>query len=193
MDNEASKPESTGSVLRDSKGRFVSEKGEQKPTEDLTTVKIRVVKEKKPKPPKSIAGKLNDLKERNASKFIDSVIVHNPDRVSFDGRYYYSQGVVDSLKVKLGAAIKKAVELENEAKEVEKDIDTIEKAVDVMVQDNDELLETNKTLLTSKNKWRALAIGLIIGLVASMIMRGCNSYVKERNLDKALLSTGWQG
>jgi hypothetical protein len=181
MENETSNQKQAETVLRDSKGRFVSEKG------------MRVIKDKKSKPPKSLILKLNDLNEHNVSKFIESIVEHNPDRVSVVTRTYYSQKEVDSLKYKIAELGKKVAELEGEAHIVDKEVDTIEKTVEVLIQENDELHETNETLIASRNKWRDWAIGLIIGIIASLILGGCLSYVQTKNCTKPLQSTGWIG
>ena len=157
--------------LRDSKGHFLP-KGQNTEKEDPNVVKIKVIKEKKPRVPRNIVGKLNDLKERAASKFLESVIANTPNRILIDGKNYYSEKYVKKLREDVEIAERQ----ERDAVECMED----------MKGSTQDLLESSKSLLKelentiSKWKiWKALSIGLLVGYVIAFATAFARVYVVE--------------
>jgi len=160
---------------RDSNGRFLSngqKHCKDNDTGDPNVVKIKVIKEKEPQLPKSIVGKLNDINEKTASRFIESVIANKPTCILIDGNKYYSEKHVSQLTEELDMA-------ENNEK------DAIE-CMGEMKETTANLLDTSRAMLndlekaTSKwNMWRALAIGLICGYLLGFATAFARVYVVE--------------
>lgn len=151
--------------IRDEKGHFVSadgtkQKKSRKPkTDDGNTVKIRIVKEKEPLPPKDFAGKLEDMKERTATQFIKSVCLRKPRRISIDGNLYYSQAVVDEL---VGENIEKEDDLQRAYEVMGKEKDTMLKGIVLF----EKLGKALATVRYSRFIWRSIAIGLLAAFVS---------------------------
>lgn len=156
---------------RDDKGHFIgkTDAGQQ---EDPSVVKIKIVKEKKPRKPKSIVGKLNDLKEKNASKFLESVISNEPSRILIDGKKYYCEKYVRQLQEDLEQAEEQEMQSLDSLKEInvgmEKLLATMENAETVLV-------EKDRTATF----WRSLAIGLLAGFVIAWATAYAKVYVAE--------------
>ena len=99
QDAENKTPVGATGRQRDEKGHFLpnpngtkkhrSKKGSLKKEIEDNTVKIKIVKEEKPLPPKDFEGKLEDANERTAINFIRSIIAHKPKRIDIDGIKYY--------------------------------------------------------------------------------------------------------
>lgn len=140
------------------KGKKMTNLKTSKDQSNDNTVKIHIIKEKKPLPPREFEGKLEDVKERTAINFINSVVANQPKCINIDGQKYYSSEVMGWLEKKLlnsrimnkesAEALKKSLEIMNDiggvASELEK---KLEKA------------------LFWKNLWRSLTIGCIIGTI----------------------------
>lgn len=167
--------------LRDEKGHFLpsdaakckhDKKKTEEKKEDPNVVKIKVVKEKKPKVPKNIIGKLNEMKERNASRFIESVIANNPSRIDIDGKVYYSENYVNKLNEEVDNAQKneaEAIECMNEMKD---GTETLLKASKDMLKEIDD--NSIKVRM-----WKSLAIGLLVGSVIGFSIYMAKVYVAE--------------
>lgn len=206
---EATKPESAASEipvhdankksavdasgrLRDEKGHFLTsspdgksrkhtkKKSTLKKEIDENTVKIRIVKEEKPLPPKEFEGKLEDEKERTAISFIRSIIANKPKRIDIDGTRYYAADIL----VRFGVALKKERELNKEAETL------IEAANTALKVANEELEESNKfseniersydKLYKRKTIWKCLAIGLVVGEIVVGIMPAAYRFAKNK-------------
>lgn len=161
--NESKKDE-TNKRLRDEKGHFISSKKKDGATEKAqadNVVKIKVIKDKEPLPPRSFEGKLEDARERTATNFIKSVIRRKPSKISIDGEVYYSEAVYDDVKCKLD------VEKESSARGIavlQKSMETIlktEKCLEVSY-------DTCQRLRQSKFWWRNIAITAIIMFLTSI-------------------------
>ena len=175
MENDTVTNQENKTPIRDSKGHFLP-KGQKpyqkKDTEDPNVVKIKVIKEKKPKVPKSIIGKLNDLKEKTASRFIESVISNSPNCILIDGKKFYSDKYVSQLNEDLEQADrneKDAIECMGEMK------DTTAKLLDT----SKEMLNDLEKATSKWNIWRAVALGLLCGYVIAFATAFARVYVTE--------------
>lgn len=92
---------------RDRSGRFVSKT--PKPNLDGETVKIRIIKDEKPLPPKDFSGRLEDEKEHTAISFIRSVVAHKPKVIDIDGEKFYDRKVVARILAKYEDEKKKRI------------------------------------------------------------------------------------
>ena len=193
--NEAQDKSETPDVKvrpRDKKGHFLpSGRYDGKPPkevspeakEDPNVVKIKVVREQKPKPPKNIVGKLNDMKERYASRFITSVIENNPPKLDIDGHKYYSDKYIKQLKLRVFDAETN----EAEAIECMKDL---KKNTETLLDCSKKLLADNGSLRISRLAWRTFALGLVAGGLLALTVAGAISYVNciEKDPQKAALT-----
>ena len=140
------------------KGKKFSMKGSQARAIDDNTVKIHIVKEEKPLPPKDFEGKLEDVKERTAINFIRSIIANKPKCIDIDGQKFYREEIVGTISNKLRETRK----LNSEAEEaLNKCLETMKDMADVT---NDMEKALHKVTF-SRTCWRAIAIGLAIGAI----------------------------
>ena len=159
------KQEKTDARIRDEKGHFVSANGKKtkKPNkqkaEDNNTVKIKIIKQEEPLPPRDFEGRLEDMKERTATQFIKSVCRRKPRRISIDGNNYYSQEVVDEL---VGENIEKEDDLQRAYEVMGKGKDTMLKGVALFAK----LGKALETVRHSRFIWRSIAIGLLAAFVS---------------------------
>lgn len=145
------------------KGKNFSKKESQTKTIDDNTVKIHIVKEEKPLPPKDFEGKLEDVKERTAINFIRSIIANKPKCIDIDGQKYYREEIVGIISNKLRETRK----LNSEAEEaLNKCLDTMKDMADV-ANDMEKALQK---VTFSRTCWRAIAIGLVIGTILVSIL-----------------------
>lgn len=176
--------------LRDEKGHFLpnpnsTEKRRQKKSSlkkeiDENTVKIRIVKEEKPLPPKDFEGKLEDEKERTAISFIRSIIANKPKRIDIDGTRYDAADIL----VRCCVALKKERELNKEAETL---IEAANTALKVANEDLEESKEFSENIERSyyklylrKTIWKSLAIGLVIGEIVFGILPAAYRFAKNR-------------
>lgn len=166
---------------RDEKGHFVSGKSKAKnpinqdgkgaESKDENMVKIKIVKEKEPLPPRDFAGKLEDFKERTATQFIKSVCRRKPRKISIDDNFYYSQDVVDEI---IGETIEKDDALQEVAELLEKAKNSLMKGINLEVQ----LFKQIEAVRRSRLIWRSVAIGLLATFLgyfgAKAIQRFCD-------------------
>lgn len=158
---------------RDKKGHFLSAKGasEKKPSSsDGETVKIRIVKDKEPKQPKDFKGRLDDIKERLATRFIKSVIANKPRHIVIDGITYHSDTVLDEIL----AGWDKTEELVKEqGKCLAKGDKIISNGLSLM-----NLLDKRLSrVTTSRNRWRMFGLGMSIGFIGCVIVRSIYSFI----------------
>ena len=167
--------------LRDEKGNFLpsgagkckhDNKQAEEKTEDPNVVKIKIVKEKKPKVPKNIIGKLNEMKERNASRFIESIIANEPTRVEIDGKKYYSEKYVNGLWEEIDKAQK------NEAEAIEC-MDEMKKSTETLLDASRGMLKQIAESSFKYRLWKSLAIGLLAGFVLGFAINMAKVYVAE--------------
>lgn len=157
--------------LRDEKGHFLP-KGQKKEKEDPNVVKIKVIKEKKPKVPRRIVGKLNDMKERTASKFLESVIANTPNQILIDGKSYYSDKYVKKLKEDLELA-------ENQENEAIDCMEDMKETTKDLLESSQSLLKELENTISKWKIWKALSIGLIVGYVIAFATAFARVYVVE--------------
>ena len=167
--------------LRDEKGHFLpsetvkckhDKKHAEEKKEDPNVVKIKIVKEKKPKVPKNIIGKLNEMKERNASRFIESIIANEPTRVEIDGKKYYSEKYVKGLWEEVDKA------QENEAEAIEC-MDEMKKSTETLLDASRGMLKQIAESSFKHRLWKSLAIGLLAGFVLGFAINMAKVYVAE--------------
>ena len=170
MSEEQNQPKTDTVPPRDDKGHFVSHtahnpnpKKKRSKTKDDGTVKIKIIKDEESLPPTEFEGKLEDIKERTAIRFIHSVAARQPNKISIDGIIY----------VNAGYAAKRVKEVEAERDELGnkmlENCSVMKHAADVMDEQN-ELLENkikdNVKLRRSCWFWRSIAIGTLMVLVS---------------------------
>ena len=167
--------------LRDEKGHFLpsdvgkckhDKKLSKEKKDDPNVVKIKIVKEKKPKMPRNIIGKLNEFKERNASRFIESVISNEPSKIEIDGKIYFSEKVAKKMWDEMKTAQKNEIETIKCMDEMKKNLETLLDASRGML----------KQITDSSFKyrmWKSLAIGLLTGFVLGFAINMAKVYVAE--------------
>lgn len=174
---------------RDSKGHFAKRTNKNPSnlkkkceTEDDGTVKIRIVKDKKPLPPKDFEGRLEDIKERAAIGFIRSVAARRPNKIAIDGIVYLKSEYANQ-KVKDVADERDMI-----YKRLTKNCDLLKQSADVMEEQNDFIereIQTNNRLRRSLWIWRGIAIGAIVCFVSYF---GCKA-IDKYNASKATQNT----
>lgn len=168
------KGKGTDAIPRDKKGHFIPKKEapEKKATKpsDGETVKIRIVKDKEPKQPKDFKGRLDDIKERLATRFIKSVIANKPRHIVIDGIMYHSDTVLDEIL----AGWDKTEELVKEqGKCLAKGDKVISNGLSLM-----NLLDKRLSrVTTSRNRWRMFGLGMSIGFIGCVIVRCIYSFI----------------
>lgn len=181
-----------GKRLRDEKGHFLpsgagkcshSNKTTCPKEEDSNTVKFKIVKEKKPSVPKEIVGKLNDMNEHYASRFIQSIIVNDPDSIDINGKKYYGKKVVDGLH-------KEIEEATSETREAFSCMSEMEHCTDNLLVASKKLLHNYNEECIWRVRWKCLALGMLTGTAIFWILKGAVDYTQslERNAPKAALT-----
>ena len=175
--------------LRDEKGHFTSSEGtacthekttkpnrKKKEEEDSNTVKIRIIKDEEPLPPKDFEGRLDDIKERTAINFIKSVCRRNPRCISIDGKLYYSNEEHERLQ--------KLLAEEKECREIEiKAVKGINDLMEQGIETINFLESILKKVKRSRFIWRSIAIGVTAAFLCSAVFRAIskNSQQPESN------------
>ena len=131
-----------------------SDKEKRNDIVDDNTVTIHIVKEKKPLPPKDFSGKLEDLKERTAIRFIRSVAARKPMVVKIDGLKYYSEAVFN----------KECEESMAKEEQLKSCTELMAKGVEVVA----EARMIAERLYKSRKMWKAIAFGMMIGWVTAL-------------------------
>lgn len=132
----------------------------KQPVADEETVKIRIVKEEKPLPPKDFEGKLEDVKERTAITFIRSVAARKPKVIEIDHEKYVHGDVFAEQTLKLQNARNTISDYEDLSKEMSRSVDSL---CTTMETYRDVFEETKEKL----SVWRAVAIAALGVLIAT--------------------------
>ena len=173
MSKENEKKQEASKANRDKNGHFVGKCDKAKKQEyDPNVVKIKVVKEKKPKPPKDIEGKLNEMKERTASRFIESVMANNPQKIDIDGKIYYDEKYVTRLHERLTDA-------EYDAANAKVDLKELKDNTVKMLEATDTMLESFKECNARRRIWKNVALGMLIAYVLGCATEFAKAYVAE--------------
>lgn len=176
---------------RNAKGQFVPSKklmaaqdtaNKEKTPKPANEVSIKIVKEKKPDVPKNIVGKLNDLKERYASRFINSVLTNKPTILDIDGVKYYAEDYVKQLRDEIGVA-------ESNEAEAISCFNILEKTSLSLMETTETIVKDLKVMTKHRNCWRGLALGLVFGLVIALMVKGTKSYVSALGTSSTPLTT----
>lgn len=183
--------ENAGERHRDAKGHFLPnpngkskrphrKKHSLKRDLDENTVKIHILKEDKPLPPKDFEGKLEDEKERTAINFIRSIIANKPKRIDIDGVHYYSTAVVGLF----AKAFEEERKLNNEATELISKVNAELKAANYNLTESKEigqrLERAYDNLCFRKTCWKAVTLGLIIGTLLVQFCPIAYRYAKQK-------------
>ena len=120
--------------------------------------------------PKDFKGRLDDIKERLATRFIKSVIANKPRHIVIDGITYHSDTVLDEIL----AGWDKTEELVKEqGKCLAKGDKIISNGLSLM-----NLLDKRLSrVTTSRNRWRMFGLGMSIGFIGCVIVRSIYSFI----------------
>ena len=176
--------------LRDEKGHFLPNPnsiGKRRPKKlslkkelDENTVKIKIVKEEKPLPPKEFEGRLEDARERTAISFIRSIIAHRPRRIDFDGQKYFSEEILNRLSKAYNREVEKNVVAHNVIAKVKEAFSEVEIKFTECLKSSQNIEMAYDNLYIRKTIWKCLAIGLIIGTIAVNLLPAAYRFAQKK-------------